>query len=353
MRNKSNKYFYSAENLPSYKPLPILLRIGIISLVAVVVLISIAALIGENGLHSKIPAKYFVFIITIYIALTESQILFDNILEKIFPVPNKIRLRLTIQLIAGILFMFFAIKGVTALIDEKFLDNVKSPSGFYLGTAITVFIVYATANTLLLIRLSSKWLDSQRHIDTLKQKQLLMEYNSLQDQLNPHFLFNNLSVLKSLIIYDSEAAVKFTENFTDVYRYVLQSKNKMLINLSSELEFIEAYIGLHKERLGEGLLVHFSIDKEYLHRDIAPLTLQLLVENAIKHNICSTDEPLTIEIKTENDTLIVGNNTQIRDASYSTKTGLTNLHERYNFLTDNGIEIKQNDKSFEVFVPLI
>ena len=353
MKNKSNKYFYSAENLPSYKPLPLLLRLGIISLVAIVVLIIIAALTSGEGLHVKIPAKYFVIMIVIYIALTELQILFDNLLEKLFPVPDRIRIRLFIQFIAGILFVYFAIKGATVFIGQQFMHNMKSPSGFYLGFAITLFMVYSVANILILMRLSEKWVSSQNHIDTLKQKQLLMDYNSLQDQLNPHFLFNNLSVLKSLIIYDTDSAVKFTENFTDVYRYVLQSKDKMLVSLISELEFIEAYIGLHKERLGEGLQIHFSIDKNCLHRDIAPLTLQLLVENAIKHNVCSTEEPLTIDIRTENETLIVGNNIQFRDASYSTKTGLTNLRERYNFITDDGIEVKQTNKSFEVLVPLI
>lgn len=187
----------------------------------------------------------------------------------------------------------------------------------------------------------------------MKREKLEMDYNSLQDQLNPHFLFNNLSVLKSLIIYNPEVAVGFTENFTDVYRYVLQSKNKRLVKLKEEFDFMKAYYALHKERLGEGLLLEYDISQEELDKEIAPLTVQLLIENAIKHNIVCKETPLKLRVVVGNDHLIVINNLNLRTASYSTKTGLGNLVRRYEMLTDKEVVIQYNEEMFEVKVPLL
>ncbi len=180
-----------------------------------------------------------------------------------------------------------------------------------------------------------------------------MDYNSLQDQLNPHFLFNNLSVLKSLIIYDPDVAVDFTENFTDVYRYVLQSRNKRLVKLNEELQFMKAYYALHKERLGDGLLVETSIPEGETDKEIAPLTGQLLIENAIKHNVTSKETPLKISVAIEDGYLVVSNSLNLRTASYSTKTGLGNLVRRYEMLTEKEIVVQYDDERFEVRVPLL
>jgi LytS/YehU family sensor histidine kinase len=187
----------------------------------------------------------------------------------------------------------------------------------------------------------------------MKREKLEMDYNSLQDQINPHFLFNNLSVLKSLIIYNQKSAVKFTEDFTDVYRYVLQSKDKRLVDIKDELAFIDAYLGLHKERLGDGLQIKFLISIDVTDLKIAPLTLQLLVENAIKHNIALKDSPLQINILAEDNYLEVRNNVQLRTTSYSTKTGLDNLLKRYEFLTKQKISIDANAEEFIVRIPLL
>lgn len=351
-RIRSEKHFYSAENLPSYKPFSVIIRLVSVSLFAIAGLLLIVYVTHKDGIQSHIPAKYFAQVIIIYIALTELQIFIDNVLERIFPVPNRLNLRLAIQVISGIILIILAVWLTTANLRHRISDE-NSLVALYFSVTIAVFVVYSIANTLIVLRLSRKWVNSQKHIDQLKEEKLQMDYNSLQDQLNPHFLFNNLSVLKSLIIYDTETAVKFTENFTDVYRYVLQSKDKMLVSLNTELEFIEAYLGLHTERLGEGLKVTFQIHSESRHKEIAPLTLQLMVENAIKHNICSSDQPLYLDIFADAEMLVVINNIQLRDASYSTKTGLNNLKGRYRFLTDKELNAFESNGSFRVQVPLI
>jgi len=203
------------------------------------------------------------------------------------------------------------------------------------------------------LRIIEKWIRSLKEIDLLKQAKLKSDYHSLQDQLNPHFLFNNLSVLKSMIIYDQKAAVLFTQNFTDVYRYVLQSKDKTTVKLKDEVEFISAYIGIHKQRLGNNLEVTMQLLPESLEKELPPLALQLLVENAIKHNIASKKSPLHIIIQTLANQLIVKNNMNIKESTYSTQKGLTNLGLRYKMITSKGIEVRTSEQYFTVTLPLL
>ena len=341
-----------ATRLPSYKPFSVLLRFTIISIIAVGVLQLIVAVIERPDESEKIPFLYYVIIILAFNVATEIQIVLDNILERLLPIPKKIKLRIFIQLSFGLCMLVIAHKVVMSSLEPEMLTE-KSRPGVYMGLITGLLLVTLLANALTVARFTQKWIDSQKQIADMKRDKMRMDYNSLQDQLNPHFLFNNLSVLKSLIIYDQDSALKFTENFTDVYRYVLQSKDKLLIKFSDEIEFIYSYIGLHKERLGEGLQVNFSILKEDINSEIAPLTLQLLVENAIKHNIASRETPLEIHINSQNGYVCVSNNLNFRTSSYSTKTGLKNLVKRYELITPKEIEVNQDDVKFEVKVPLL
>ncbi|MCY1721293.1 histidine kinase [Prolixibacteraceae bacterium Z1-6] len=341
-----------AMRLPSYKPLSILVRFIIVSIIAISVLNLIEFLVGTRGQAAKPAYYYYVLIIISFNMVAESQIILDNILERFLPVPEKIKLRLAIQFVSGLLVLILVLKVLLRFIEPQLLDASTRP-GIFMGLLLGLLFVQMTASSLAVARFTQKWVDSQEQIAEMKREKLRMDYNSLQDQLNPHFLFNNLSVLKSLIIYDSDSALKFTENFTDVYRYVLQSKDKRLVKVAEEIEFIESYISLHKERVGAGLEVESSILTEDLGLEIAPLTLQLLVENAIKHNVTSRETPLKIVIDTDANYLTVSNSLNRRVSSYSTKTGLKNLVKRYEMLTSEEIVVQYDDERFEVKVPLL
>lgn len=338
---------------PSYEPMSIIGRFAIISVIAVLVLhfISNVVEVPDRG-YVKIPFVIYVVTVLAFNAAAELQIVLDNILERFLPVPRKIKLRLFLQIAVGVLFLVAAHRIIMYFIEPK-LELPESRSGVILGMATGLIFVQMIGNSLTLARFSRKWVNSQETIAEMKREKLEMDYNSLQDQLNPHFLFNNLSVLKSLIIYDPDVAVDFTENFTDVYRYVLQSRNKRLVKLKEELEFMKAYCALHKERLGDGLWIETDVPEKYVDKEIAPLTGQLLVENAIKHNVTSKDAPLKINVFVENDYLVVSNNLNLRTASYSTKTGLGNLVRRYELLTEKELVVQYDDQRFEVKVPLL
>lgn len=348
----NDKEMSLAVRLPGYHPLHILFRFSIISVIAVGILHLLTAILPDPEGFTGIPPVFYVVMILGFNVAAEVQILLDNILERFLPVPKKIKLRIAIQILLGILTLVSMQFILMGFLDPRILMK-ETEAGMFLGILTGLVFVQMVANSLTIARLTQKWIDTQDEMAEIKQEKLNMDYNSLQDQLNPHFLFNNLSVLKSLITYDQDAALDFTENFTDVYRYVLQSKDKRLVKLSEELEFVDSYIGLHKERLGDGIEVKSVIDKNALDKDIAPLTMQLLIENAIKHNVTSRETPLQIEINTEDGYVMVANTLNLRDSSYSTKTGLRNLVKRYEMLTSNELVVQHNDIRFEVKVPLL
>ena len=156
-----------------------------------------------------------------------------------------------------------------------------------------------------------------------------------------------------MITFDPDAAILFTQNFTDVYRYVLQSKDKTTVKLAEELEFIDAYTAIHKERMGEALQVITEINKSDMKKEIPPLALQLLVENAVKHNIAVKDAPLVIEIKSSGENLSVSNNVNLKESTFSEKTGLKNLISRYSLLTERPVFVNHEDEFFNVEIPLL
>ena len=348
LKHKDKKLKFTTR-LPNYSLGSILFRIGIHAITAYLIIQFMASLNG-HVLHKEIGFLEYFKVFTYFLILSESQILFDILFEKFFPIPKKIRLRLIVQSIIGILLIIIVFQIASHF---SIRQSGVPKTNVYLALAIGIVFASMFSMSLIIMRFTEKWIFHQKEIDHLKQEKLKMDYNSLQDQLNPHFLFNNLSALKSLIIYDQNAAVDFTENFTDVYRYVLQSKNKMVILVKDELEFIKAYIDLHQVRLGNGLKVNIDIHEDDMAFEIAPLTLQLLIENAIKHNITSKDSPLKIDVRIKNDYLIVENNNQKKETSYSTHTGLSNLRKRYEILTEREIVIHEDQNIFRANIPLL
>ncbi|MDX2283751.1 MAG: histidine kinase [Bacteroidia bacterium] len=169
-----------------------------------------------------------------------------------------------------------------------------------------------------------------------KREQLLAQFETLKNQVNPHFLFNCLNVLSSLLQEDVDLAETFITTLTRVYRYVLDIRDAELVSLGEELQFVKSYLFLHQIRFGNSLQVYLEVPAEYETWQLPPLTLQMLAENAVKHNVISREHPLTIEMAVEAPaTFTVRNTFQPRqDPAGSTGIGLANLLARYQFLTD-------------------
>lgn len=180
-------------------------------------------------------------------------------------------------------------------------------------------------------------IEEQNHLEVklarIEKEQINSKYSALKEQLDHHFLFNNLSVLSSLIYEDVEKADHFIQDFSSIYRYVLRINKQRLVSVKEELEFIDNYLQLYKFRFEEGFDFKVSVGDEFMDNLIPPLTLQVLVENAIKHNVVSNRFPLRLSIENNNDQLWVRNTYQEKETKeISTQTGQSNLVEKYKLL---------------------
>ncbi|MBE7170821.1 MAG: histidine kinase [Williamsia sp.] len=188
----------------------------------------------------------------------------------------------------------------------------------------------------------------------LIQANLQRRFDSLRDQVSPHFLFNNLNVLSTLIAKDPEKADEFVEEMSSVYRYLLRNNEDNLTPLKEELKFIDSYNHLLKTRFGEGYQPEIEVAEELKDYALPPMTLQLLVENAVKHNIVSPEQPLRLRLHTENEQLIVTNNLQPRKKLfYSAGVGLENIRSKYKLLNQPAIKVSQTKSDFTIKLPLI
>ncbi len=190
----------------------------------------------------------------------------------------------------------------------------------------------------------------------LKEKNVNAQLDLLRQQVNPHFLFNALNTLKSMVKTNDGAASEFIVHLSEVYRYLLQSNPRQQVTVSEELGMLESYAYLMKTRFGENFNLDVQLPEEVLATTLPPLTFQLLVENAIKHNVLSADKPLRIRIfKPDERHLAVHNKLQPKKSQeHSTGTGLENIHHRYRLLgAEDGIQVEKTDDSFTVILPII
>jgi two-component system, LytTR family, sensor kinase len=209
-----------------------------------------------------------------------------------------------------------------------------------------------------------KWRENMVENAELRKEQVERQLEVLKSQINPHFLFNSLNTLSSLIQIDPQKADTFLEELATVYRYLLRKNSAELCILEDEVNFIKAYFHLLKTRYGESIQLQICVAEAMFRHQIPPLTLQLLVENAVKHNVVSAEKPLIVKIysqsnelskyQTTNTKLIIENNLQQKKNTIpSTQIGLNNILTKYQLLGFNSVEITQTADTFRVVLPLI
>jgi len=220
-------------------------------------------------------------------------------------------------------------------------------------TILAVAIIFGVQVSLYFIQ---QWLNSSIEAEKFKKASLQAQFEGLKHQISPHFLFNSMNILSELVDQDTTIAKQYIDKLSEVYRYVLQSRQKELVTLQEELEFARSYVFLLQKRFGKNLQVIIKVTTNESKVYTPPLTLQLLIENAVKHNIVSTRKPLKIQIyNVDINKLVVLNNKQKRlnDRPASTQVGLTNLVKRYEYLANQAPEILETETEFKVIVPLL
>ncbi|MDQ5928713.1 MAG: two-component system, LytTR family, sensor kinase [Bacteroidota bacterium] len=297
----------------------------------------------------------FIVITVATVVILEGNLRIDNGLDKKYSwatMPKKrtisqflISLFYTVFLLYILMFVIHILKsGKYELINPK-MRQVLIPAIFVTIAAIAIDISY---------QFFKAWKQSLIEVEKYKTESANAQLQNLKNQLNPHFLFNNLSVLTSLVYKDQDKAVDFINELSKVYRYVLDNKSAELVSLQEELAFLEHYIYLLKIRFGDSISFDIKISFHTEGGYLPPMCLQMLVENTIQHNETSQANPLKVLIYTENNHLIVENAIQPRsDKTESSQTGLKNIESRYAFFTEKKIEIMNNGKVFKVVLPLI
>lgn len=300
--------------------------------------------------------KYFTtFLITLVVWLGNRYIMIYS--RKKYPLFEKVRRRLVFQ---SLIMFFFTIASNTimgvftkAIFADEHLNLSETDILIHSNSAalfctIMIIAVYESIYFMYELR------HSVEETEKLKRENLAAQLNALRTQVNPHFLFNNLNTLSSLIPENPEHAVDFVQELSKVYRHILEVKDEKCISLKDELEVLNAYTFLLKTRFDKNLQVNINIPPEKMEQKIVPLSLQILMENAIKHNIVSSDKPLYIEVFTENGSLVVSNNLQMKkQVNESTGIGLDNIRNRYKLLSDKQVKVTESETNFTVSIPLI
>ncbi len=314
--------------------------------------VNLPAVIAQHRPWWKQYLTDFIFIVVCWMIAREIIIF----CRKIFPgIGNTIR-RVTMLFSATVIISF--VEGfliVYALNYTNYYElSFSRTDFFYTSGLILVFslMIMAIYESLYSLR---EWNKLAVEAEALKRENLQSQLESLKEQVKPHFLFNSLSTLIGLIDEDKVRAKKFVEELAYVYRYLLQSSEKELIPLSEELGFIKAYYYLLKTRFEERLMLDIYVDKEAEQYMIPPLTLQTLLENAVKHNIVSQDKPLHVMI-TQKDTnrIVVSNNLQRKSQPIpSTQTGLANIAAKFKLMQQPVPEVVETSNEFSVQITLI
>lgn len=299
--------------------------------------------------------KAFVFFVVAFNILGYSTLWLSSWINNQYSRNIKKRGKIILLYTAVILMLFLINYGL--IVIAKLLVGAAYPYTFPNGGVRILIVVWLVELVILGLLLAN---NSIQHSLKLEQQaaELLKEnntarYTALQNQLNPHFLFNSLNTLIAEIQYDPRKAVGFTKNLSNVYRYVLQCQNRPLVPLEEELEFAGAYLFLHEVRLGNCIHWHSDIPADRLDCTLPPLTLQLLIENVIKHNSITANKPMNIQIGIVDDYLIVSNSISPKKRSKPSGIGLKNLSNRCKLILNKEISVSDENGSFTVKVPLL
>lgn len=285
----------------------------------------------------------------------------NDFLNKRFSWTEQTKLRTVIGIIATVIINF-AVVYLCNYLNFVVIQKASTPEVFFSGKYN--FSNWFMVNFALMI---SAFLHAKGFMEELKKntkkevveqkliaKSANAQFESLKNQLDPHFLFNSLNVLTALIDENPEQAQKFTTSMSKVYRYVLEQKDKEMVQVEDEIEFAKIYCNLLKTRFEDSVNFTFDINNNDLQMLVVPLSLQLLLENCIKHNFATSNKPLNIRIFTEGKFLCIENNLQVREQlKESAGIGLANIVQRYALLTKENVFIEKSEQTFKVKVPIL
>ncbi len=277
-----------------------------------------------------------------------------------YPLFQEVRKRLIIQSLVMLVFTLmitnslgFALHSYCGLTNPAVYPGRDVSDIIFNSNSAAIFCSLAVGAIYESIYFMNELKKSVEEKELHKSESLKAQLSALKTQVNPHFLFNNLNTLISIIPEDPQQAVKFVQQLSKVYRHILEVQDEQSIPLKDELDVMKAYAFLLQTRFGDNLDITIDVPAEKLKKRIVPLSLQILMENAIKHNIVSSDKPLKVNVTALNGRLVVSNNLQKKNqVNESTGIGLDNIRNRCKLLGNGQVEVTENGSDFTVSIPL-
>ncbi|MCK0156986.1 2TM domain-containing protein [Cellulophaga sp. F20128] len=278
-------------------------------------------------------------------------------ISSVFSWENEPKKRLWIGALGSVVLTVVAFGFVRLIISLALYSN--SISYFFENETMGPYMIALAISIIVSLALHAYYFYKYIQDSKIKEQKIIAgtasaKFDALKNQLDPHFLFNSLNVLTSLIEEDPHQAQKFTTSLSKVYRYVLEQKNKDLVSVDEELQFAKTYIRLLKMRFEDSIVLDIPEQSSNPEAKIIPLSLQLMLENAVKHNVVSPGKPLHIVVAERNNMLVVSNNLQEKSVvKKSSGVGLKNIQQRYQMLTDRKIIINKDAIEFSVHLPIL
>ncbi len=277
----------------------------------------------------------------------------NHYLDKIIPFSGRFLFRLNVQLFLGAIYML-TVNRMLFSVAGKYLDGSMSVMFTMSTYAVFVTLSFLINSIFVGKHFFEEWKKSILNAERLEKEKAQVQFDNLKNQLNPHFLFNSLSSLHSLIFDNPTLASDYVNNLSRVYRYVLKNESQSVVSIREELDFIGHFIFLLNTRFGSAIQIQTNVSEMVLDQGIAPVSLQILLENCIKHNSIEAENPLEIDIYSSDNYLTVSNTRHPKNlVTASNKQGLDNLEKLYSFLSVHPVLIKMTDEKFSVSIPLI
>lgn len=250
--------------------------------------------------------------------------------------------------IATVVYTLFVVYFLGTLYEQFFTVYLSSTVVTSVVIAITISLFMHGKSFLL------NWKKASIEAERFERESIMARYESLRNQVSPHFLFNSLNALTHLVYQDKDRAGQFIRQLSMVYRYVLETREREVVSLKEEIDFVRAYLFLQEIRFGKKLRIDITPDDD-MEGYIPPLAIQMLIENAIKHNVVSEEDPLTVKISNTETHIIVENNLQLkaRKEEHSSGVGLENIRRRYELLSKENVVVESSGNCFRVVIPLL
>lgn len=328
-------------------------KLKLIGIVCLATLIAVLFSSESEAMFSVTFAISFLICVIITSVLWVGNSCIFYYLHKKMPGIEQTALRGLLIALFCLVYTIVAHSGISVCLHHSKFGTINWPL-FWLDLKISLLFTSLMVLLHETIYFFDQWKETYLNAEKLKKENVQAQLDSLRNQVNPHFLFNSLNTLISIIPECPETAVDFTQKLSNVYRYLLNVRDKELVALTTEMDFIRSYLFLLSVRFGENLKIEIQIADDMLFHMLPPVSIQMLLENAIKHNIVSREKPLHITIYTENNLVIVKNNLQPKQQKEeSTGIGLENIRKRYDILSSRNMEVTSSATHFTVSLPLL